>query len=1529
MSLTSWFLVSSSGTRHRLPREMIFVGREECELMLQSRSVDKQHAVINYDPATDEHLVKDLGSLNGTFVNDLRIPDQTYITLKMSDVIRFGYDAHVYILEKSQHKVPEEALKHEKYTSQFQIGLRAHETRKREQAELKTRNTESSGSKPDKAELKTLTDTPVHKPTPLYGQPSWWGEDDEPGGQDSDGRRPNDDHTENTKENSRHTPEVKQSPPESKEDQDKSIYSYRREPSYFEIPTKDFSQLKTVRTEDQEIPTKDTNATATPTPPVVQSHASFTIEFDDCTPGKMKIKDHVTKFSFRQRKNPSKEATATPTEVMSVENKVTDWLAQNNVSMRSSRSDNLCSTKGDMSTDDKHHHDGQSDSDSEGPVNDDKGSLISQPPTGSETLSQQGLLSEFVMSQPFISPENEEPTGAKPDHQQAFIIEFFDNNPRKKQAQSLNMSPPDSLKSKPDKRKVTSQVESAGSNTHTQRLTIPLNDSGNFQRGGSLRREKTDIRMSASNFSSRSASSKPFGSLGRNSRLARDFTALLKASKSNSSDTSPAHSHSPDINLTCTPYPTHQAVPSKPSHMSHAQQDTEAKSPKGPKHEEEDSLSDAGTYTIEADGPDKDLEEARSRIDQVFGVGECSEHSSQPSGAAAAYKPVVLEQRQGQDSLADREFRPSVLSHNPANLRDLSMGPAQMRSVDLVNSGGPKWVSRWASLADSYSNSGHVSGLCNIPAQKERVDGGGQIIHQAMLNQNSDTTESEIGQSHRARRVLPQVPSKEKTETTLPSILTQQSYLTYEAVERREVLRTQDDINKLRVQEDLDPDSLSDTSKSDDGSMEQCRKYSAKQETVVKLGKTGRDKGSPQKFSTATLTRPGKPNSSAPNLEFQDKESKEVSVSLVRQESFTKDRPSDDVYVTRLPQITSHLSTREGDPTHSLQGMYSQDTQSYLKDTEAALAALESKLQGRRQGQQLAGSSYLLEDSLSGDSDVDTSSTVSQQSNRNAPSTTVKKPVVLSNNSRQKSPTSQHNQEPNQSQQSSQELFSDHRSFSAAAKDSKVEPSRSYQLQNSTGKHRVLDLSNDHQDSNKRYLPDTVSSDQEFSSKPSASRKISVPLKKDDSSKSLRSMVAKALGRSNSLSAPRPTRTSMLRRARLGEASDNESAETDRTSQNSDPNIPATKGAQESKKLSRLDLLALPRRRTGSFTTTSDTESSTRRTGFSNRSSESSSSVRKASVPPEAKTGTRRGTGPTGKQPIIRGRSSSAKYASSSRRRQKGLDYTSTSEEEYESNHNISKHKRSHNSAALQVLRAQAPSLTQPKPRAVHSEEECHSGDAFQNWTSHSAEIARLSQDLAKDLAILAREIHDVAGDAEPQTSTTKDSKTSARSISAHEELQHNVPVASPMYQKVRKLVSSSGEPACTINDEKSSLKQQSRNKEEVIFDNVVLNPVFQLSQAIRENTEQLMEKIKVLFHNKTEVWKEIEAKLNTSEYDPALNTSNKKITSILGDLRTIQKQLEVINIIIDPSGNQDLGKNFAAGSPSPLGMTTSRTSRD
>lgn len=140
--------------------------------------------------------------------------------------------------------------------------------------------------------------------------------------------------------------------------QAKTIFSYRREPSFFEIPTKEFQQRSTKKPESQvhEVPTKDTSdptecIPSTPTPPVVQSHASFTIEFDECTPGKMKIKDHVTKFSFRQRKQPPTEVATTPTEVMSAESKVADWLVQSSASMMGKRSqdEDVCSTSSDPS----------------------------------------------------------------------------------------------------------------------------------------------------------------------------------------------------------------------------------------------------------------------------------------------------------------------------------------------------------------------------------------------------------------------------------------------------------------------------------------------------------------------------------------------------------------------------------------------------------------------------------------------------------------------------------------------------------------------------------------------------------------------------------------------------------------------------------------------------------------------------------------------------------------------------------------------------------------------------------------------------------------------------------------------------------------------------------------------------------------------------------------------------------------------------------------------------------------------------
>lgn len=108
-------------------------------------------------------------------------------------------------------------------------------------------------------------------------------------------------------------------------------YPFCREPSYFEIPTKEFQQHSQIPEGTiHEIPTKDTHIAGA-------GHASFTIEFDDSTPGKVTIKDHVTKFTPDQRQKPKKPSpsgaqdfSGLQTVMMAPESKVANWLAQNN-----------------------------------------------------------------------------------------------------------------------------------------------------------------------------------------------------------------------------------------------------------------------------------------------------------------------------------------------------------------------------------------------------------------------------------------------------------------------------------------------------------------------------------------------------------------------------------------------------------------------------------------------------------------------------------------------------------------------------------------------------------------------------------------------------------------------------------------------------------------------------------------------------------------------------------------------------------------------------------------------------------------------------------------------------------------------------------------------------------------------------------------------------------------------------------------------------------------------------------------------
>lgn len=87
-----WSLVDKSGHHHRLPKTMLFMGREECDIVVKTSTVDKRHAVITFDHYLDKFKIKDLSTSHGTYVNDKKIHDQEYVTLDHMDTVRLGND---------------------------------------------------------------------------------------------------------------------------------------------------------------------------------------------------------------------------------------------------------------------------------------------------------------------------------------------------------------------------------------------------------------------------------------------------------------------------------------------------------------------------------------------------------------------------------------------------------------------------------------------------------------------------------------------------------------------------------------------------------------------------------------------------------------------------------------------------------------------------------------------------------------------------------------------------------------------------------------------------------------------------------------------------------------------------------------------------------------------------------------------------------------------------------------------------------------------------------------------------------------------------------------------------------------------------------------------------------------------------------------------------------------------------------------------------------------------------------------------
>ncbi|XP_039857279.1 centrosomal protein of 170 kDa isoform X3 [Simochromis diagramma] len=1535
MSVTSWFLVSSGGTRHRLPREMIFVGRDDCELMLQSRSVDKQHAVINYEPGTDEHKVKDLGSLNGTFVNDVRIQEQMYITLKLEDKLRFGYDTNLFTVVRGELTVPEEALKHEKFT----IGLQLSKKPSTSETASTTATTKSPSKTPTKAHRSPshtksgeskVTDgvtsskessakpvdthkaeeriggdiTALPRGTPLYGQPSWWGDGDA----DDENSFKQENRT-STKKHDSSTSESKEAHRGEKAKEGGLHAPTAHDSSYFEIPTKEGHMASNGI---HEIPTKDTEGTASHIT-TAQGHASFTIEFDNTSPGKVTIKDHVSKFTPDHHRSRSKKSGAgsggaggrdlstLQAAMMASESKVADWLAQNDPTLVRSESteDDSKSSKSIKSDVPVHlkrlkgskHEDGTQ-SDSENGLGlrfANRRHALEERLKASHSHVGAGGSGETGGGN--ITVSGTRTTGTRT----AFMIEFYDEeNPRKRRSYSFSQTAPllgagvggEGLCPQPPSHpKVFSISTSATTASDSGKVPAPI---------------PATVTVGAP-------------------------TAARVLLKQRSEDPSIGRSSASTGLATGSP-----TTPSEDTSIVGRGASTAGV-------EAEDDHSDKGTYTIELENKNPEEEEARRMIDKVFGV------------------------QQNKDS--------SILS----DLKGEGKGKEAGQSVKEALPGDSSWVSQWASIAANHTRTDPEGSGAETGSFLHKERGANTVESGASLSRG----ESSSSLTDRKRRTLPQLPVDDSRAKSATQTL------------RSEIGEKQD----TEPQEKENKGDGESPTPMENSEMTSKRKQSS---TSSPSKASLRTSGSTERRKKSEERKGGGGGAGGGAGEGSEKSGKP----LVRQGSFTIEKPSASVPAELIPRINRGCNGRERSDS-----VGSMDTATLLKDTEAVMAFLEAKLRdenkldqkSNKAGITAQGSSSALlprTDSISPESDVDTASTASHvaESADKKAAASVQKRRSLSSMHREKSnmSTASKTSITNPSARERLERKTKSRPVEATTR---TDARRSVQPSSASSRARQpsADLTDDDQTSS-FPISDILSSDQEtysgplghsthgrgsddvLQSKLDRSAKTSAS-GSSKTSRTLHAATASSLSKQASLPQPRPTRASLLRRARLGDTSDTDLADADRVSVASEVSTTSSTSKPPSgrKGMSRLDLLAQPRRnRLGSISARSDSECTVTRSSTSSPRLSSETALRlglRSSTPTENKLTPRMRANSVSKLNEAKTKTTTAGYcsptvSSSSRWRRLPPEYGSTSEEEFGSNrnspkrphvrpHHIVPHRNSRLGATVSPVGVTGPGGVGIKHRMKEQEE------YIRDWTAHSEEIARLfpcvrriSQDLAKDLAILAREIHDVAGEIDsvsssgtaPSTTVSTAATTPGSAIDTREEVGPARPTQPDIQDSMKKLVDRvfdeslnfrkippvistskppeiNGKPAelrprAPDNLEPRALRRRTWNREEAVLDSLLLHSVSQLSTKIRHSIDKTAGKIRILFKDKDRNWDEIESKLRSESEVPLLKTSNKEISGILLELKRVEKQLQVINVMVDPDGTLDALASLSLTSP-------------
>ncbi|XP_010887065.2 centrosomal protein of 170 kDa isoform X3 [Esox lucius] len=1484
MSLTSWFLVSSGGTRHRLPREMIFVGRDDCELMLQSRSVDKQHAVINYEAASDEHKVKDLGSLNGTFVNEVRIQEQMYITLKMDDKLRFGYDTNLFTVVRGEMTVPDEALQHEKFTSQLQLSKKpsgGEPTKSPAKSPSKTPKSPSSRPAENKAAEVTTMEPSVkpaeshkgedkmaadsaafHRGTPLYGQPSWWGDGDA-------------DDENSFKQEAKTSGKKHESPAADGREPKRSDRTKEDglgpEPSYFEIPTK---EAQMAEDSIHEIPTKDTEGTATAG---AQGHASphaFTIEFDDTSPGKVTIKDHVSKpipdHRARPKKVPqpgSKDLSTLQAAMMASESKVADWLAQNDPPMVRSESteDDSKSIKSDIPVHFKRlkgskHEDGtQSDSENGIGLRFGNRRLALEERLGAAHGGQGGRAART------------------PSNRTAFMIEFYDDdNPRKRRSYSFSQTAP----------------LLGGTSGEALCPTPPAHPKAS------------------------PAATTDFGKAPLSAALiAGAPTAARVLMKQRSEEQSIGRSSVSTGHQTTEPSPSEEGL-----RTPHSQGDRDK--------EQEDDQSDKGTYTIELENRNPEEEEARRMIDKVFGVEQNQDSTDQGGEGKEIKEKKTTETRQ--------TAKPSCL-------------PSKSVSEDPAALGNGSWVSQWASLTSNHTRTDPEGSGAETPAflhQEREVD---SFEPSVSIRSASSATSS---LTERKRRTLPQLPVEDpraKPEKTLSG-----SGMHREVGEKQD---TEPQEKESQAEHKGDGECLA----SKEGDAMKGKQSLAKSSSKPPL----RPASSSEKRSEERRRR-AEERIQHHGKGGGDAGEKSGGKPLVRQGSFTIEKPSGVVPIELIPRIKGGAGGLGRERSDSVGSM---DTATLLKDTEAVMAFLEAKLrdENKLDRTKRAGS-------ISPESDVDTASTYSQAAGEGEKKAALQKRRSLS---------SLHKEKSNLSSASKAAASTNARERLERKTKTRTDPGRpdarhAVQPASARGRRPSQDLTDDDQTSS-FPISDILSSDQESLHSRSYGRshtsaddllhsklevRSSGKAGSTRSSKTLQAATASSLGKQAVLPTPRPTRASLLRRARLGDTSDTDMPDADRMSVASEVSTTSSTSKPPSgrKGPSRLDMLAQPRRtRLGSISARSDSECTVGRVGASSPRLSAETALRlglRSSTPTDSKLAPRMRANSVSKLTEAKSRISPSVQSTpsaSNRWRRLPPEYGSTSEEEFSSNRNSPKHGRPLRSNPVlrgSRLGGSTSSLNsiQVGPGGVVLKHRMREQEEYiKDWTAHSEEIARISQDLAKDLAILAREIHDVAGEIDsvsssgtaPSTTVSTAATTPGSAIDTREEVGGTPEVTRKLVDRVfdeslnfRKIPPMVQNKAPEINgravelrprapdhlDSHSALRRRTWNRDEGVLDSLLLTSVSQLSAKIRQSVDKTAGKIRILFKDKDRNWEEIESKLRSESDIPLLKTSNKEISSILLELKRVEKQLQVINVMVDPDGTLE--------ALSSLGLTNPVTSK-